>query len=249
MINMFMSEDDCRRAVYLGTKRNNIKTSDLDRGKWTHPLGVLSEIGISNLTGVPVDESIHKGGDNTDLNDVEIKTGTFPINNLDLKVKMSEFNLKKPRAYILCWASKNVFDLKDHLVIVVGYILYKDFCVKKNFKNYGRYNDWAVHCNDLVDATTENIINLLNNKESPPIIAKIDTILLNRLQTLCEGSIYQCNPTFSAVTLKTPKATFDVVSDVSLVKADYYILANDLEKIVEGFPNTMNDSNLLREKP
>jgi len=243
-----MSEDDCHRAISLGSKRNNIKTSDLERGKWTHPLGVLSEIGLSNLTGVPVDESIHKGGDNSDLNDVEIKTGTFPIDNLDLKVKMSEFNLKKPRAYILCWTSKDVFALKDHLVIIVGYILYNDFCVKKNFKNYGKYNNWVVHCSELVDATPENIIKLINSKESVPITSKIDVILLNRLQTLCEGSIYQCNPTFSAVTLKTSKAIFDVVSDNSLVKSDYYILSNDLSKVVEGFPNTMNDANLLRER-
>jgi DNA polymerase III subunit gamma/tau len=86
-------------------------------------------------------------------------------------------------------------------------------------------------------------------KPEPPKVARaIDRTLLNRLQTLCEGQILHCSPTFSAVTLKTPRATFDVVSDVSLVRSDYYILSDSLSKIIEGFPASMNDETLFMER-
>lgn len=84
--------------------------------------------------------------------------------------------------------------------------------------------------------------------EPTKVAVALDRTLLNRLVTLCEGSIIHCNPTFSAVTLKTPKATFDVVSDVSLARSDYYILSDNLAKVVEGFPASMNDETLLLEK-
>jgi len=84
--------------------------------------------------------------------------------------------------------------------------------------------------------------------EPPKVTGALDRPLLNRLQTLCGGVISHVDPQFRAVTLKTSQASFDVVLASSLVKSEYYVLAEDLSKIIEGFPESMNDTNLLRER-
>jgi len=84
--------------------------------------------------------------------------------------------------------------------------------------------------------------------EASKVVGALDRPLLNRLQTLCGGVITQVDPQFRAVTLKTPQATFDVVLDASLVRNEYYILSDNLSKVIDGFPNSMDDETLFIDR-
>ena len=138
-----------------------------------HWYGVLGEIFAGEIGEVSIDESIHESGDNDDMNGVEVKTSTWDGPDVQLKIKCTEYDRKRPRAYILVHVSKDIFnrsadpreDQKRRTAYIIGYITRDDFDAHKRKRTYGHKDNWTVSEDDLVDATQANIRSLIRNIE------------------------------------------------------------------------------------
>lgn len=78
-------------------------------------------------------------------------------------------------------------------------------------------------------------------KVEPVAIKPIDTNKVTELQRVCGGNLIGADKKFMAVTIQNNKGTvFDIVKDVSFVKSPYYLLEQDLEAVIQDYPNSMN---------
>lgn len=105
----------------------------LDKNYLPHYIGVVGELAWSIVSDSEVDENIYSVRDpGEDFDGVEVKTITYMgSGEPELKIKVEEFNSKKPELYVLVR-----FDLKK-TVEVLGTISRADFESHKRKKRYG----------------------------------------------------------------------------------------------------------------
>ncbi len=109
-----LSEDERNLAVELGRKRNLAKEAKLrnivcgySNPETPHILGICAEIAYAKITNRKLDENLYAIGDYSDFTGIEIKTSTWRGIDIELKVKISEFERKYPIAYVLARIDKN----------------------------------------------------------------------------------------------------------------------------------------------
>lgn len=96
----------------IGYGRNNAKSdkirpndsgyhSHTDDRAYPHVLGVAAEIAYSQLTGLPFNTRLLSGGDSSDFPALEIKASTWKGDDIELKIKVSEYERKYPACYLL----------------------------------------------------------------------------------------------------------------------------------------------------
>lgn len=143
-----LSEDQRKLAENIGKSRNNAKHSSFRNMKcgydenpsMAHILGICAEIAYANITNRKLDENIYSRGDNTDFDGIEIKTSTWTGDDIELKVRFSEYDRKKPDAYILARIDKNY-----KTVEFIGSISREKFD-KIKYKRHHKFTDnWCVN--------------------------------------------------------------------------------------------------------
>ena len=136
-------------AQRIAAARNNAKSPHIrtmDSGyhanpdrAFPHVIGVLGEMAIARLMGWSVDTRIMRHGDDSDFHGVEVKTSLWSGPDIELKIKCSEYDRKRPRAYVLCRAQPSPPKVRPE-----GFITRRDFeCVRVR-KNYGYQDNWIV---------------------------------------------------------------------------------------------------------
>ncbi len=76
---------------------------DVKDRAFPHVIGVKSEIAYAKISGKMIDLSVYEfSGDSSDFDGIEIKTSTWRGDDIELKIKVSEFNRKRPIGYVLC---------------------------------------------------------------------------------------------------------------------------------------------------
>lgn len=112
------------------------ETFEIDAQYMPHFVGIVGELAWSIYSGEEVDETIYKVRDSgEDFNGIEVRTITYEgKGEPELKVKVSEFESKKPEVYVLA-----KFNMKTKTVELLGKITREDFDLKKVEKKYGRY--------------------------------------------------------------------------------------------------------------
>ena len=152
---IWLNDDQKGLAKEIGTKRNLSKSplirandSGYHAGKgreFPHILGVGGEIAHSIYFGLTLDEDFYAGGDEFDFGGLlEVKTATWLGQDVHLKVKVFEFERKKPKSYSLARVSKSL-----SWVEIIGYINREDFERKKVLRNYGYEDNYTVGVSDL----------------------------------------------------------------------------------------------------
>lgn len=120
MINpiYILSEEQRKLAEKIGRARCEAKDAKFrynDSGfhsynndrSFPHILGICAEIAYSDLLDRKFDENIYAKGDESDFDGIELKTSTWKGNDIELKIKVSEFKRKHPKAYILARIDKD----------------------------------------------------------------------------------------------------------------------------------------------
>jgi len=86
----------------------------------------------------------------------------------------------------------------------------------------------------------EPVVEIIKAATKTDTIAPLDKEKILKLQQACSGIIAEVDPQFRRVTIKNKQGTiFDVTSHVSLVKSDYYIMDQDLDFVIQGYPESM----------
>lgn len=128
-----------RESGHLTTENNRLdftKVFKIESKYMPHFLGLVGEFAWSLKTGEPLDETIYKIKDSgEDFKGVEVKTITYSgEGEPELKIKVSEYEDKKPKKYVLVH-----FNLKTKEVSILGTITRKTFDKHKVKKRYGRF--------------------------------------------------------------------------------------------------------------
>jgi hypothetical protein len=99
-----------------------------------HLIGVLGEMAWATIKNVPIDENIYKVRDpGEDFRGVEVKATTyFGDGEPELKIKVKEFNKKKPKLYVLIRVDPNTLEVE-----LLGKITREKFSKVKTTKQYG----------------------------------------------------------------------------------------------------------------
>jgi len=113
-----------------------------------HFIGIVGEYAWAKHTNKNIDETIYEIRDDEDFNGEEVKTITYyGTGESELKVKVQEYNNKKPLKYILARTNKdnilkalNSDSQKTLKVELLGEICRSDFEREKIKKRYGQYN-------------------------------------------------------------------------------------------------------------
>ena len=109
-----------------------------------HILGVCGEIAYSNITKRPIDENIYAKGDESDFNGIDVKTSTWRGDDIELKVKMSEFIRKHPIAYVLARIDE------DYTIVeFIGSISRQKFDKIKYIKKHKFVENYCVSGNQI----------------------------------------------------------------------------------------------------
>ena len=111
---------------------------------YPHVLGAACEVIYSYISKIPMDERIMEHGDEVDFNGVEIKGSTWIGDDIELKIKKSEYFRKIPSAYNLCRVDK-----KLEWVEFIGCISRKRFDIIKKSKKHKFVENWVVEAKDL----------------------------------------------------------------------------------------------------
>jgi hypothetical protein len=156
-----INNDEIKFALDLAKKRHDAKPNSIrntgiliDRDKnnpllnyLPHLIGIFGEMAWAKYTNRKVDEAIYSIRDSEDFEGEEVKTITyFGSGEPELKIKVTEYNTKKPNNYILVRTSKQKIEqilfenIEEIDVELLGYISRKDFDQKKTKKQYG-YNN------------------------------------------------------------------------------------------------------------
>ena len=119
------------KSIYFPEKKNEF---GIPNEYAPHLLGILGEMAWATVKGVPIDENIYKVRDKgEDFRGVEIKTVTyFGKGEPELKIKVQEFNKKKPQIYVLMRVDPNTLEVE-----LLGKITRKKFDEIKKKKKYG----------------------------------------------------------------------------------------------------------------
>jgi hypothetical protein len=109
-------------------------------------LGACAEIAYSEVTGQEMDLNLYKGGDTVDFGGIELKSSTWPYDDIELKVKQSEYSrkYKNTKAYTLCRVDKDL-----NWVEFIGSISVKRFDELKKTKTHKKVANWTVDAKDL----------------------------------------------------------------------------------------------------
>jgi hypothetical protein len=145
------SQGEIKLAKYLGKKRCDAKPikirfndsnyhSHNSKREYSHQLGALCEIAYCSITNQEVDLSIYEHGDSVDYNGVEVKGSTWPYEDIELKVKKSEYERKKllVEHYVLCRV-----DPEFKWVEFIGSITQKKFDEIKYAKTHLQRENWT----------------------------------------------------------------------------------------------------------
>lgn len=111
-MNYVLSETETELAQKLGRARCSAKNKAIifnDSGyhdnpdrAFPHILGIKAEIAYSAITGIPLDTELYENkGDESDFGGIEIKSSSWLGNDIELKVKVSEYDRKNPYGYVL----------------------------------------------------------------------------------------------------------------------------------------------------
>jgi hypothetical protein len=146
-----LSEDERNLAVELGKKRNQAKEAKLrnivcgySNPETPHILGICAEIAYAKITNRKLDENLYAIGDNSDFDGIEIKTSTWRGIDIELKVKISEFNRKHPMAYVLARIDKDYTTVE-----FVGSISRQKFDKIKYIKKHKFVENYCVSGNQI----------------------------------------------------------------------------------------------------
>jgi hypothetical protein len=109
---LFLTLEQKQKVWDLGTARNAAKPDGIrqtDSGYHSHNadrahphrLGIAAEIAYAVIAKKPLDERIMSSGDISDFDGIEIKASTWMGDDIELKVKKSEYAKKSPICYVL----------------------------------------------------------------------------------------------------------------------------------------------------
>lgn len=116
---VYLTPEQIKKAWEIGTARNAAKPDGIrqndsgyhsDNADRAHPhrLGIAAEIVYSQLTGLPLDERIMSSGDTSDFGGIEIKSATWMGEDIELKVKKTEYERKRPKIYVLARVAQDI---------------------------------------------------------------------------------------------------------------------------------------------
>lgn len=117
-----------------------------------HIIGVAAEIAYSVLVGVPIDKDLFPHGDTCDFNGIEVKASTWQQADIELKIKHSEFEKKKPLAYVLARV-----DLSLVSVEFVGSISRDRFTEVKYSRHHKFVDNYCVYGKTLFNGLAVNV--------------------------------------------------------------------------------------------
>jgi hypothetical protein len=146
-----LSTDERKLAEELGRRRNDAKPPSI-RNKmcgysdpaFAHILGICSEIAYAKITNKKIDEKIYLIGDEFDFYKIEIKTSTWKGSDIELKIKVKEFERKNPMAYILARIDKEYTTVE-----FIGSITRQKFDVIKYKKHHKFVDNYCVSAEQL----------------------------------------------------------------------------------------------------
>jgi len=162
MILIHLSAEECDRYEEVANRQCNAKIdgirekdSDYHRNQnlsdksdraLPHRIGMLGSVAYGKHMGLFVDEKVFEThGDKEDFHNVEVKTSTWMGAGVELKIKVSEYNRKSPRKYVLAR-----IDARDTIrVALVGEISRDKFDKAKRLKNYGNQDCWVIGAKEL----------------------------------------------------------------------------------------------------
>ena len=162
MILIHLNAEECDRYEEVANKQCNAKIDGIrenDSGyhrnqnlseksdrALPHRIGMLGSVAYGKYMGLLINEKIFEThGDKEDFDNVEVKTSTWMGVDVELKIKISEYNRKSPRKYVL-----TRIDTKDTTkVVLVGEISRNKFDKIKRLKNYGNQDCWIVGAKEL----------------------------------------------------------------------------------------------------
>ena len=134
-------------AKHIGIKNSGILTPQSRKTKLNdflyhfthkpHYIGVAGEFAYSVITCQDIDEKIYDIRDTGfDVGRAEIKTSTWGGEDIELKIKKTEYELKHPDKYVLMYLNENSFET----IYCIGEISREDFDKYKVEKQYGPKN-------------------------------------------------------------------------------------------------------------
>tara|TARA_Y100000004_G_C8762459_1_gene347150 strand:+ start:93 stop:617 length:525 start_codon:yes stop_codon:yes gene_type:complete len=108
-----LSESEIKLAEKIGRRRCFSKNRTIvqnDSGyhqerdrSFPHVIGVKAEIAYASVAGKTVNQDYFEfTGDQDDFDGIEVKTSTWRGEDIELKVKVSEYRRKNPIGYVLC---------------------------------------------------------------------------------------------------------------------------------------------------
>jgi len=162
MITITIKNKEINYIISLAKKRHDAKPSNIknsgiliDRdlnnpleNYLPHFIGLVGEYAWAKHTNKNIDENVYEIRDDEDFNGEEVKTITYyGTGEPELKVKVQEYNNKKPIKYILARTNKdnilkalNSNSQKTLEIELLGEICRSDFENRKTKKRYGQYN-------------------------------------------------------------------------------------------------------------
>lgn len=168
------NSDQLRKAVEIAIKRHEAKNISF-RNKEIyipqtknefgipneyapHLIGVLGEMAWATVKNVPLDENIYKVRDSgEDFRGVEVKAVTyFGKGEPELKIKVKEFNKKKPNLYVLMRIDPITLEVE-----LLGKITRQKFDKIKQIKKYGPKlpENYVVPASQLDKISVKNLKN------------------------------------------------------------------------------------------
>jgi hypothetical protein len=108
-----------------------------------HFTGLLGEFAYQSITDKKVDLRILAGGDDMDFQGVEVKCSTWLGKDIELKIKVQEYNRKFPKAYVLARVRDN------NSVEFIGSITRERFDKIKYLKRHTLFDNWCALGEDL----------------------------------------------------------------------------------------------------
>lgn len=136
-----------------------------------HRIGIMAEIAYGDIVNEQIDTKIHPHGDSVDFVVREVRASTWKGEDIELKVKKSEYLRKTPEVYILTRVSEDLA-----YVEFIGCITREKFDKVKFIKNYGYGDNYCVG----VDQLTKGLPVMINGEIKYISFDMVNKIIKNK---------------------------------------------------------------------
>ena len=161
-----MTADQIADAKRIGQARCEAKPPEIRRNdsgfhsnnndrSYPHMIGAIAELAYAFVTDQEIDRRIFDGGDSVDFSGIEVKSSTWVGDDIELKIKKSEYERKKPIGYVLCRV-----DPENWTVEFMGCIDRKTFDKIKYPRKHKYVDNWCVEAKSLI----KGIVYIKNGK-------------------------------------------------------------------------------------